>query len=264
MSYLLDRKTKQRKITQAIVFFVFLFLLIFFRTSVLRALSTGAHFVFRPFVVLGNNVKEGFSNTGFFFQSKKALSRENDALGFQINELQYEMSNYKTILDENIKLKEILGRNNIKGNILLATILAKPNRSPYDTLLLDVGVEEGVQIGDLVFARGDVPIGKIAEAYNDSAKVILFSNPAEKTEVTISGRDAFLQVVGRGGGNFEMVIPRDFVLDIGTEVVLPGMHNNILAKVESLISDPRDSMAKALLVSPVNIQELKFVQIEVK
>ena len=107
--------------------------------------------------------------------------------------------------------------------------------------------------------------------YPGSSKAILFSNPGEKTEVLVSlgrsssgeaGKDIFMQVVGRGGGNFEMTLPRDLVLEKGTEVQLPGLAPRALAIVETILSDPRDAFQKALLVSPVNIQELKFVEIE--
>jgi len=59
-----------------------------------------------------------------------------------------------------------------------------------------------------------------------------------------------------------MILPRDFVLEKGNEVVLPGITPYVLGIVQSILSDPRDSFQKALLVSPVNIQELKFVEVE--
>jgi hypothetical protein len=71
-----------------------------------------------------------------------------------------------------------------------------------------------------------------------------------------------MEVVGRGGGNFEMTLPRDFILEKGTNVHLPGINSFILGVSETIISDPRDPFIKALLVSPVNIQELKFVEVE--
>ena len=71
-----------------------------------------------------------------------------------------------------------------------------------------------------------------------------------------------MEAIGRGGGNFEMILLRDFVLKEGTEIVLPGIVPFVLGKVKAIISDPRDSFQKALLVSPVNIQEIRFVQVE--
>jgi len=145
--------------------------------------------------------------------------------------------------------------------MVISTILSKPNHSLYDTLIIDTGAKNSISEGKRVFAFGNIPIGRIAEVYSDSSKVILFSNPGEKTEVVV-GKDIFMQVIGRGGGNFEMNLVKDIVLEKGMEVVLPGIHPYVLGIVETIISDPRDFFQKALLISPVNIQELKFVEVE--
>lgn len=143
----------------------------------------------------------------------------------------------------------------------VAGILSKPNKSPYDTLVIDAGENENIEVGNLVFALGNIPIGKVAEVYGDTAKVTLFSSAREKTEVVLSGQNAFVEIIGRGGGNFEMTLPRDFIVEAGREVVLPGINPYVVARVVTIISDPRDAFSKALLVSPVNIFELKFVEV---
>jgi len=140
--------------------------------------------------------------------------------------------------------------------------LTKPDQSIYGTLIVDAGINQGIKVGSTVFALGNIPIGRVAEVNANSSKIILFSNPGEKTEVVIPGKDVFMQVIGRGGGNFEMALPRDFVLEKGAEAHLPGITPYLLGYVEPIISDPRDSFQKALLVSPVSVQELEFVQIE--
>ena len=146
--------------------------------------------------------------------------------------------------------------------MVLATILSKPSESVYNTLVIDVGLNQDIKIGSIVFALGNVPIGYVAEVFSNSSKVILFSNPGEKTDVVISGKDIFMQIVGRGGNNFEMILPKDFVIENGTEVDLPGINHYILGYVQTIISDPRDSFQKALLASPINTQELKFVEVQ--
>jgi len=51
-----------------------------------------------------------------------------------------------------------------------------------------------------------------------------------------------------------------------SRIVIPNEERTIIktrfGTVETIISDPRDSFQKALLVSPVNIQEIKFVEVE--
>jgi hypothetical protein len=156
----------------------------------------------------------------------------------------------------------ILGRKNEQVDMILGVVLAKPNQSIYDTLLIDIGINHGVKVGDKVFASGNIPIGTIREVYPSSAKVVLFSNSGEVTSVIVSGKNVSMELVGRGGGNFEMTMPRDFTLLKGDQVVLPSINNHVVAIVETIISDSRDAFQKAILVSPVNFQQLKFVQVE--
>jgi hypothetical protein len=119
-----------------------------------------------------------------------------------------------------------------------------------------------------VFALGDVPIGRISDVYSNTAKVILFSNPGETTQAEISpaspnlGGNIFTEIIGRGGGNFEMVMPKDFAFQAGEQVVLPRINSYVLAITQKVISDPRNPFTKLLLTSPVNIQSLKFVEVE--
>ena len=262
MNYLLDKKIKKRRIYKIFLGVIALFLVFYFHTGIFNGLSSVASFVFRPVIVLGRNVGGEISNIGSIFHNRKSLTLENEDLKSQILQSEADRANYASVLDENNKMKEILGRKSQTINIILSAILSKPNQSPYDTLVIDVGTEQGILAGQKVFALGNLPIGYISEVYANSSKVILFSNPGEKTEVLISGKDVFMELVGRGGGNFEMVLPRDFVLPVGAEVVLPGIDSYVLGTVQTIISDPRDSFQKALLASPVNIQELKFVEVE--
>jgi cell shape-determining protein MreC len=261
MNYLLDRKLKRNKLSKIVFGTIILIVLIYFRSVVFRGLSAVSHTVFQPVIVLGNNIGDKFSSTGAYFKNKKLIVLKNEELQAQLNEMSAKLLNYNSVLDENTKLKEILGRKGEKSAMTLASILSKPNQSIYDTLIIDAGTNQGVKVGDVVFALGNAPIGRIAEVFSDSSNVILFSNPGEKTDVVISGKDIFMQAIGRGGGNFEIILPRDFVIEKDIEVDLPGTNHYALGIVRAITSDPRDSFQKALLVSPINIQELKFVEV---
>lgn len=299
MSYLLDKKIRKNKYFKYAIFFVILFIFIYFRSGIYRGFSTVSSVVFRPVLVLGNKIGDIFSGTGSYFSSKKSLLLENENLKNQLSEISNKESNYDTVLNENLSMKEALGRKNLSANMILGSILSKPNQSPYDTLIIDLGAKDGIIAKQRVFAIGNVPIGYISEVYPSSSKVVLYSNPGEKTEVivplggnvggesvnpippvtvdttstntvpvdstnpeTIIGKDTFMQVIGRGGGNFEMILPRDAVMKKGAEAVLPGITPYTIGIVQTIISDPRDAFQKALLMSPVNIQDIKFVEVE--
>jgi len=262
MSYLLDKKLKKKRVQRILVGIVLLFVVLYFRAGILGGFSVVAQQSARPFVFLGSKVGNYFYNFGAYFSAKKIISLENETLKLKLAESEARMSNYNSILDENLKMKEILDRKKIKNDLILANVLMKPNRSLYDTFLIDVGRGNGVLVGQKVFALGDIPVGYIGEVAPSTSKVVLYSSPGEKTDVIINGKDVTMSVSGRGGGNFEMILPRDFVIEQGAEIILPGIVPLTLAKVATIVSDPRDSYQKALLVSPVNLFELKFVEVE--
>lgn len=261
MSYLLDRKNKRKKYTSIGIAVALLLALLYFRDPVFKGLSSFFTSIFRPVLTVKTNINSNFSNTGAFIRTKESIILENEKLKTELLENNAKVANYKTIEDENTKLKEILNRKREGTSFTLATILGKSNQSIYNTLVIDAGSMENISEGDTVFALGNIPIGKVVEVFPKSSKVLLFSSPKEKTQVNVSGSDVIMDIVGRGGGNFEIIMPRDFKLETGDEVTLPGIYPYLVATVATVISDPRDSYLKALLISPVNIEQLKFVQV---
>ncbi len=260
MSYLLDKKAKRKKVWGIVSFAILFVFLFYFNAPVFYGLSYVSNIVFRPFLIFGVNVGNKLDSLSAYFASKESLTQKISDLNLELAFSQARVSNYDTILQENEKLKEIFGRKKEETTMILAVILSKPNRSLYDTLLIDAGSRQGVSTGDLVYALGNVPIGRVEVVYDNSAKVILFSSSGEKMEVIVG--ETFFELVGRGGGNFEMILPRGTALVKGNSAVLPGLDASVVGVVETIISDPRDSFQKVLLISPVNIQELKFVEIK--
>ncbi|MDP9249490.1 MAG: rod shape-determining protein MreC [bacterium] len=272
MSYLQDRKIKKEKYFKIAAATLLLLILFYFRAGVFRSVSFAGAVVFRPVLTLGSSAGGWFGNLGAYFSSKKSLSEENESLRQDLLARDAVRANYDVLARENESLKKILWRlpeDNQKP--ILAAILLKPNRSPYDTLLIDQGEVAGVAAGDMVYAYGNIPIGRIASVTPYTSKVVLFSSSGETTEVAVPSlrKDAeeggiFWEATGRGGGNFEMILPRDFILEKGDAVVLPGLNPLTIAVAETVLSDPRSPWKSALLRSPVNIQEIKFVQVETR
>lgn len=261
MNYLLDRKIKRKKFFSIIFSIILLIILFYFRFDIFIGLSNTSQIIFRPVLIVGNSIGAKFKSIRPYFISKNALYFQNQKLQIKVRENDARNSNYNSVVAENISLKEILGRNDAKVSMTLAAILSKPNQSFYNTLVIDAGMMQGLKTGDTVFALGNVPIGRVDLVYANYSKVILFSSAGEKTQAIVSDKNIFVELAGRGGGNFEIIIPRDFILQKGDQVVMPGLRPYILAEVVKIISDERDSFVKALLMSPVNVQELKFVEV---
>ena len=263
MNYLLDNKKKRNTPVKIIFGVLLVATLFFFRTSIFNGLSYVSGGVFRPLLSSGNTAGGKLQSIGAYFSSRNSLYNENVNLKTRLDTDVAERAHYDSVVRENTELKEILERKKVETPMILASILAKPNQSPYDTLLIDIGKDKGMQVGQTVFAFGSIPIGRIAEVYINTSKVILFSNSGEKTQVVISGPNIFAELVGRGGNNFEMILPRDMTLLKDDQVVLPGIDPYVVATVQTIISDQREAFQKALLASPVNIQSLKFVEVAI-
>lgn len=261
MSYLLDKKKRNKKIRNFLLIVLIFVILFFFNNFIFKSFSSLSVGVLRPVFVLGNNLNDRVDNFFSYFSSKKYLALENQSLLKDKESLIAELSNYKTLSLENQELKNILNRKKDDQEFTLATILVKPNVSMFDVVLIDVGSPSGVAVGDLVFAYGSTPIGRIAEVYENTSKVVLFSTSGEKTGAVISGKNIYVDLIGRGGGNFEIILPRDLSLEKGAEIILPDTDSYVLAKVETIISDPRDAYQKAILSTPINIFELRFVEV---
>ncbi len=259
MLYLQDKQFARKKKKNAWVFglALFLFILLFFHKSIFNSLYSLSENIGARIWPYSNSLK----NDQSIFKTNASLLNENNYLRDQLEELNAKLADNEILSDENLKLKEILGRKEDK-NFILGAILTKPNQSVFDTLIVDIGSDAGIREGERVFAYGNILIGQVSEVFAKTSRVKLFSSPGQKVDVILSGKDIYAQALGRGGQNFEITLPRDAEVVKGAEVALPGMTTSVLGIIEEIISDPRDPFQKVLLRSPINIQELKFVQIE--
>jgi len=190
-----------------------------------------------------------------------SLSKEeNNVLKNKLDALELSAIGSKLLAEENRLLKEVMGRYDEK-EITLATVLSKPNHSTYDTLILDVGEKNGIQENDLIMSGDKFAIGTISEVYKNSSKVVLFSNPGNIMQVWIGSLGISAEAKGKGGGNFEIILPRDIVVSEGDIISVPDMNINILGVVGHIKKDPSDSFQTILFRTPVNTSELKWVQI---
>lgn len=162
---------------------------------------------------------------------------------------------------ENENLKDLLGRKEIIGKTVLATILAKPPQAPYDTLIVDIGEDYNVKIGDKAVAMADVYIGEVSEVLPHAAKIALYSTPGRKLSVVLGINSVTVEAIGMGAGNFNIYLPREVEVKEGDVIVVPSITANVFGIVEKVNFNDKDSFQTVLFKSPVNISELSFVEI---
>jgi cell shape-determining protein MreC len=111
----------------------------------------------------------GFRNTSALAERNTQLVYENQALAFENQTLIARIEDMGKFADPALP----------EG--VMAGVLARPPESPYDTLVLSSGLDDGIALGMRVFGPGGVPIGTISQVTADFSRVTLFSSPGVVT-----------------------------------------------------------------------------------
>ncbi len=208
---------------------------------------------------VGGEVRDTLNSFWGGFNSKRSLVYENDMLKEEVNRMQVNVLDRNMLEESVIKLKEALGRVS-EDNRVTADVLAGPGRSPYDTLIIDAGTENGVVVGNRVVYSGVGVIGEIAEVYDTSAKVKLYSSNGEEHAVVVGVQAVPSVAKGRGMGNFEIKVPQGSLVVVGDEVLMPT-GNLILGIVGSVEENIVLPFTRVLFQTTFNIAEVRSVEV---
>jgi len=256
-----QNNTKRKAVLGVLVFgLVAAPIFYFWGAEIYYGISQTVHYVSGPLWKAGNRITNTASSYGAFLDSKETLQEKNYALQKEIIELRLKLLSKDLLLQENKELKAALGRLGSKESVL-AAVLSKPNNSPYDTLIIDIGKDKGIQKGDKVLASGEVVFGTIEEVYDKSSKVELYSSPGLIQNVLLGGGAIPATAKGKGAGNFEITLPRDVEVSLGDVVTIPDIEITILGTVLYIEKDPNSPFQTILVKSPVNLSELRVVEV---
>lgn len=237
-------------------------LVIVFVTSARGVVAGGVVWVIQPVLAISRAAHDGFFSFVQTFSSTRTLIAENSALKTELHDLKMRLLDRNILAEENAQLRELMGQSPA-GVGVLGSVLSGPGSAPYDTLIVDAGTDDGIQDGDRVFVGENVIIGTVSATYAHSSQVTLLSAPGEKSDVVIVGgigTDAVVIATGRGGGNFEVLVPRDTGVATGTPVLAAGT-SRIIGIVEGAEGNANDPFKKLLLRTPINPQSIRFVRI---
>ncbi|GMQ95483.1 MAG: hypothetical protein BMS9Abin13_599 [Patescibacteria group bacterium] len=248
----------KKRLLLTVVFVVLLYILLL--TPVFGVISKGVGYVAVPAWKAGDRARDVWQQAQMFFAAKNALIAENRRLKKDIYTTSFKLLDRNLLFEENLELKEILGREAFPQTTL-AAVLAGPGRSLYDTLIIDVGENMGVQKGDRVLHEGSVVIGEVSEVYPTSSKVKLFSSPGEATQVSLGEENIFTVAYGRGGGNFEVKLPRGSEIREGDVIIIPGITKQVLGVVEYIETKASDPFKRIIFKGPAPVFNLKWVEV---
>ncbi|MCC7436514.1 hypothetical protein IT402_01405 [Candidatus Nomurabacteria bacterium] len=193
------------------------------------------------------------------FESKQSLIKKVVSLQTTLDKQNASLVALSSLEKENENLKAQLGRSFDKDTGVLARVIFTPNRSLYDTMILDAGSDEGIEQDQIVYAFGDTALGTISDVQNKSSTVLLYSSPNRETVGNITGSNIAVTLIGRGAGEYEVRMPRDISFEQGGIISAQSLEVHTLATIQKIVTDPRDPFQRLLAKAPVNLQTLKWV-----
>lgn len=142
-----------------------------------------------------------------------------------------------------------------------ALIIFRPPAIAYDQLIIDKGFRDGVREGALVIYSDYVLIGKIAEVFEDSSRVISFSSYGLEQSVFLEKAGISATALGYGNGEMIITLPRDFPAIIGDKAVSIEAPAYLVGIVERVESSPSSPLKTFIIKQPFNIYNLRSVNI---
>jgi len=249
-------KNKHTNLYRIAVILVVFILLYFFLSSVRVPLVS----MVTPLWRSGDEATSIFANTISVLQSKNSLIKENQELKSKILSYEAERASFLNWQNREIEIFNLLGRK--ADNVgIIASVLSSPPQSPYDTLVVDIGGDSGVVVGQSVRMPEGAILGYVSETYGNNSKIKLLTTSGEETSAVLERNGTVVQLIGAGGGMFEFSVPRDTEIQQGDRIVSSDLHARLVGIVGDISMRPTDAFKEALAQSPVNIFNIRYVLI---
>ncbi|MEX0919013.1 MAG: hypothetical protein WDZ85_03595 [Candidatus Paceibacterota bacterium] len=266
MNYLLDKKsvyTNRPRKTDRFrpVLLVLLFVVLYgFGSLIWPPVSRPVLFLAGPLFSINGEARQAVIGTAQFFQSKKTLVSTNQALRQELREVKA-----RAFLAEQ-KLNQLAVfslHQTASPEAVVGQVVARPRFLPYDIFLLTLpaGGGETVRLNDKVTWQGRILLGEVVQLAGDNARVKLYSSPGIR-RLALVGPDKIQAVlVGRGGGNFTIDLPRGLDIPVGSVVYHALNPSLILGLVGEVVKQPENPSQVIHVRTPVNIYTLKWLEI---
>jgi len=214
------------------------------------------------FIGAGNGVVNFFG----IVLSIKDLNKENADLQKKNSELESEITNLKEVERENEILREglkIAEKNQF--NLEFASIVGKDAQSPREWVLINKGVNDGMEKDMIVISKEMNLVGRIIEVMDGFSKVMLIANKESIVAAIIEGeRSQGLVKEEEKGKLFMDFIPRNEKLEIGERIITSGMDKIfpkgiLIGKIESIDLSQNQLFQKAIIAPAVDFSKLEEV-----
>lgn len=170
---------------------------------------------------------------------------------------------------ENAELRTQLNYFNKKTiQHLLADVVGRELENTDQTVIIDRGRNDGVEINDPVVVSDGILIGKIIKTDDTISIVRLLNNNLSRVGSTILNHDRSLGVVEGGFGiSLKMnLIPRDEIVLVNNQVITSGLETGIprgllIGTVTEIENEPYKPFQQAIITPAANLSRLTTVSV---
>ncbi len=219
-----------------------------------------AYTISKPIWSFRSVAGNGFSSVVSFFKFKNSLIAKNEELVQEIEALKLKEIDYDILQKENQDLKAELGRRSDSKRIIVKA-LSKPPVSPYDTIVIDAGSSDGILLGDRVYMGDNIIIGIVTNVTAHTSLVELFSNGNNKQEAILSRTGTTFTLVGQGGANMKLEVPKDADIIWGDTFTYPSLSGAIVGSVYYIDTNSQSSFETIYIKAPFNVFSSKYLYV---
>lgn len=193
----------------------------------------------------------------------RQLKEENTFLKEELLKLKSSMFTKQELIVQNKRLRKMLSLKEQHPQVLVSTIIINKNPSSWrKEILIDIGTDHNIQVGDPVIDFNTHLIGRVARVGSHQSWVRLISDPNFKIIVNCQGLSTLLV-----GALFEgaklLYVPYDFSIQKDDEVTIVDTNKSNLTlavgKVSSVGKSP-SCLTQQVFVRPyTDLSQLKEV-----
>lgn len=194
------------------------------------------------------------------------LKHENEQLIMENQRLLSENSLLQNVSNENVILRqqlELLPRDQF--DLVSAFVISQDPNGMGNWLQIDKGSSSGINKGDSVIVSKGILVGRVEEAFSDTAKIALLTNP--ESTINVATLKNGTKGVAKGeyglGITFDMIL-QTAALNIGDDVITSGIGGDIpkglyVGKVQEIHSSDDHLFQQAVISSPVQASKLQVL-----
>jgi rod shape-determining protein MreC len=152
------------------------------------------------------------------------LRQENERLRASLELLKRKLEESALVLDENDRLKELLGfRKAVPFTTVPAEVIGRDPSNWANSIIIDKGAANGIQKGRAALSTRGL-VGRVLEVGRYSSRILLITDPNSKVGVVIQRNRQGGMLVGRPDGKCKMIyIALDSDAAKGDKVITAGL-----------------------------------------